>query len=132
MKKYSQEITTAIFSVATAWGISSLIKIFVHIPRPFVVNGLQNTFLVSPYGSFPSTHTAAFFAFATAVFVAHRPSGILFYMVALAIAVERVLLGVHYPIDVVAGACIGAGVAYVISVHGPVLVKYLLRKKPVK
>jgi undecaprenyl-diphosphatase len=63
-----------------------------------------------PY-SFPSGHTANAFA-ACAVLAAGFPvAGPGLAVLALSIAASRLLLGVHYPSDVVAGGALGAGVA---------------------
>jgi undecaprenyl-diphosphatase len=65
--------------------------------------------------SFPSGHAGSAFAFACAagwrVPVLARPLRAL----AAAVAYSRVHTGVHYPGDVVAGACIGAGVAHLVA-----------------
>lgn len=52
-------------------------------------------------GSMPSSHAANAFAVAAA-FGAVWPWG-----VALIVAIQRVVVGVHYPTDVIAGACVG-------------------------
>ncbi len=58
--------------------------------------------------SFPSGHTAA--AFAVAVAFGAGPLGLAaaLFLIALGIAVSRVYLGAHYPLDVAAGATVGA------------------------
>jgi undecaprenyl-diphosphatase len=63
--------------------------------------------------SFPSGHTAAAFAFATAV--GHELPGAAVPLRALAALVgySRVHTGVHYPADVIAGALIGTVLAQV-------------------
>lgn len=58
--------------------------------------------------SFPSDHAAAAFAIAVAVFAFSRRAGGALLAVAVLIAVSRVALGVHYPVDVLAGAAVGA------------------------
>lgn len=55
--------------------------------------------------SFPSGHTAA--AFAVAVALTPSGAGSVLFALAGAIAVSRVYLGVHYPLDVGAGTLIG-------------------------
>ncbi|MCL1139288.1 phosphatase PAP2 family protein [Shewanella pneumatophori] len=57
--------------------------------------------------SLPSGHTAAAFVMAASIYFIYPQ---LFYIAvtwALAIGVSRVLLGVHYPLDIVAGATLG-------------------------
>ncbi len=68
--------------------------------------------------SFPSGHAGSAFAFAGAagshVPALARPLRVL----AAAVAYSRVHTGVHYPGDVVAGACIGAGMARLVASAG--------------
>jgi len=62
--------------------------------------------------SFPSGHSATSFACAATLarFVSRRGQVVL-YVLAAGIAYSRVYVGVHYPLDVLAGAAIGLGVA---------------------
>lgn len=63
--------------------------------------------------SFPSDHAAAAFAIAFAVFLFDRLVGSLFLAAAVVLAAGRVVVGAHYPGDVLAGALIGIGAAIV-------------------
>jgi diacylglycerol kinase family enzyme/membrane-associated phospholipid phosphatase len=63
--------------------------------------------------SFPSGHSASAFAFASAVTMEHKGVGALVFPLAAAVSYSRVHTGVHWPSDVVAGAAIGVGGAYV-------------------
>ena len=71
--------------------------------------------------SFPSDHATAAFAIAFAVLVFSRPLGAAFLAAAAAIGVSRVLVGLHYPGDVAAGAAIGLASALVAAyaLRGP-------------
>jgi undecaprenyl-diphosphatase len=63
------------------------------------------------WSSFPSDHAAVFFAVATCIYFVSRSAGIValchsFFVVCL----TRVYMGLHYPTDILAGACIGVGI----------------------
>lgn len=61
--------------------------------------------------SFPSGHTLHAVAFNLVVLAYYPVLGILALPVTLAIALSRMVLGLHYPSDVVAGAALGAAIA---------------------
>ncbi len=65
--------------------------------------------------SFPSDHATAAFAIAFAVLAFSRPLGGLFLAGASAIALSRVLVGLHYPGDVLGGAATGLLAALVVA-----------------
>jgi undecaprenyl-diphosphatase len=60
--------------------------------------------------SFPSDHAALAFALATVIYLQNRRWGIYAYVFAGLIGFGRILVGVHYPGDVIVGAAIGIGV----------------------
>jgi len=57
--------------------------------------------------SFPSGHTAAGFVMATLTFFYYPSFAVLAYTLATLIGISRVLIGVHFPSDIVAGALLG-------------------------
>ncbi|MBS99145.1 MAG: phosphatase PAP2 family protein [Oceanospirillaceae bacterium] len=85
-----------------------LLKNTIRRDRPcHCLQGFRAVIEPSDKFSFPSGHAAAAFVFAT-VLVAHYPFLFLpAYLVAMLIGLARVLLGVHYPTDIAAGALLG-------------------------
>jgi undecaprenyl-diphosphatase len=83
-------------------------------PRPYAAHphGLTPLLARSHDPSFPSDHATAAFAIAFGVFFVYRRAGWLFLGFATLIAASRVLAGMHYPTDVLAGAGIGLGSGY--------------------
>jgi undecaprenyl-diphosphatase len=57
--------------------------------------------------SFPSGHTQIAFAIAVYLSFLYRPYAALFLIIAGLVGLSRIALGVHFPFDVVVGACIG-------------------------
>ncbi len=84
------------------------LKPLIARPRPY--NYVPDmTLLVAPLAdfSFPSGHTFASFASATALFLCHKKLGIAAYLLAITIAFTRLYLYVHFPSDVLAGMVLG-------------------------
>jgi membrane-associated phospholipid phosphatase len=65
-------------------------------------------------GSFPSGHAATAFAAAGVVAIRYPALRVPLAALAALIALSRVYLGVHYPLDVVAGAALGLAIAWVV------------------
>ena len=78
--------------------------------RPFVLDPASRVVgYQSRTPSFPSGHSASSFAAATVLTFAIRGRGlVLAWILALGIALSRIYIGVHYPLDVAAGALVGA------------------------
>ncbi|MFI2758514.1 bifunctional phosphatase PAP2/diacylglycerol kinase family protein [Streptomyces echinatus] len=64
--------------------------------------------------SFPSGHAASAAAFATGVALESPAWGAVVAPVAFSVAASRVYTGVHFPSDVLAGAALGAGAAFLV------------------
>jgi len=94
--------------------ITTALKYSIKRDRPFVTYPEIEKLSSGGSGSFPSGHTSEAFAMATSLSIAFPkwyfivPS----FVWASAVGYSRMDLGVHYPTDVLAGAIIGAGSAY--------------------
>jgi undecaprenyl-diphosphatase len=87
-----------------------LLKPLVHRVRPcFSVEGVQALISQPRSPSFPSSHAANSFGAATVLFAARRRWWALGFLVAGAVSLSRVYVGVHYPSDLVGGAVLGVG-----------------------
>ncbi len=75
-------------------------------PRPFVVGHFTPLIPHIPDNGFPSDHVLLAAAVAAVVFIFSRRVGICLGIIALAIAISRVYVGVHHPIDVTASVII--------------------------
>jgi undecaprenyl-diphosphatase len=101
-------ITLALALIGEFIIVSRIIKPLVARPRPFMVNPSYQL-LIAPLsdGSFPSGHSALSFAAAYVISHFNRTWGIAAYVLATLIALSRLYLYVHFPLDVVGGALIG-------------------------
>jgi undecaprenyl-diphosphatase len=99
-------------AVALADLITLALKRLVDRPRPFIRYADPKVLVPIPHDpSFPSGHSATSFAAATMLAFAFPGFAPVLLVLAAAVAYSRVYVGVHYPLDVIAGAALGALVA---------------------
>ncbi len=97
-----------VLAVTLTWIIIKMIKVVVAYPRPFETLENINVLLQKTGGdSFPSGHAGLTMSVATMAYFYKPKLGVLLFVFAFLIAISRIYVGVHYPIDVVIGMLIG-------------------------
>src|SRR6516165_11613710 len=103
-------------AAAVAWALANLAKAIADRPRPYQVVADAVLRQQPAHGtSFPSSHTAVTVAVVIAL-MPFLPRALAAVAIAYAVLVgwSRVYLGVHYPLDILAGAGIGMAVGGVV------------------
>ena len=108
-------VWTTVLTAATVWAadlLAGLLKLAVGRARPSVTVPEADPLLGGTLGNaFPSGHASTSFAGAVILALTLRRAVPLLVLLAVAIAFSRVYVGVHYPLDVLAGAILGTAVA---------------------
>lgn len=98
-----------LFSIVSLGGyfFSKILKSIFHIQRPFVE---MNFIPVVPETgfSFPSSHATVFAALSILAFSLNKKLGIVFAIFTILIGLSRMVLGVHYPADILGGFVVGS------------------------
>lgn len=113
-RKYFKMIIEVIISAILArFVIVELIRWIWQRPRPFVENNV-NLLLTHNASAFPSGHAAFFFAISTIIYLYNKKAGILFFIASFLICLARVFAGIHWPLDILAGAVVGILSGYLV------------------
>jgi undecaprenyl-diphosphatase len=107
----------------TSLTVNQGIKRLIRRPRPSVrgVPAVRRVKVPALTTSFPSGHAGSAAAFASGVASELPAAGAPLALAAAAVGFSRIYVGVHYPLDVLAGAAIGAGMGRLSRRVWPVL-----------
>jgi undecaprenyl-diphosphatase len=114
-RRWKLASASALASGALALLINQLIARGWRRDRPYAAHPSSHVWVARLHDpSFPSDHASAAFGIAFAVLFFDRVAGALFLAAAIAIGAGRVLVGAHYPADVLAGCLVGLAAAVVV------------------
>lgn len=114
----------AFTDLGPAWGVAFSLEVGSYLVlknltrrrRPYEHLPIRADIQPADQFSFPSGHTGAAATFAALIFMLDAMAGVTLVPYVLAVGMSRVILGVHYPTDILAGAGIGIGAA-LLAVH---------------
>ncbi len=101
----------AMVAFTLAYSINRLIELFIFRDRPFVSHEIIQLVEHSANSSFPSDHATSAIVIAITLWLSTKRYKHLWVLLAIGIAFSRIWVGVHYPVDVVAGIINGSLVA---------------------
>lgn len=113
LEKFRIFYITTLSALIARLGATELIRFFYHRPRPFSVLPVRQLIFENEW-SFPSGHSAFFFATATTIYFYNKKWGIGFFIAALLMNISRIIAGVHYPSDILGGAIVGTLTGYAV------------------
>jgi undecaprenyl-diphosphatase len=127
-RKWKLAAGSALGAAALGLVVNRVISAGWHRDRPFQTHHVAHIWGARKTdASFPSDHSSAAFAIAVAVLLFDPVAGALFLILATLIAVGRVVVGEHYPGDVIAGALIGTVAALIVVRLGRPVVAFIAR-----
>jgi undecaprenyl-diphosphatase len=107
-RNYSRVIAMqAGFALVLGFAVNRVIRFFFFRDRPFVSHKVNQLVEHSPSSSFPSDHATAAFAIAFTIILCSISTRYIWGILAIGISFSRVWVGVHYPLDIMAGALNG-------------------------
>ena len=111
---YTQKRKMYTFSILflsgfSTWFIAETIKNITRISRPIVLNPI----IIEKGLSFPSEHSAISMVVAIILFSFNKKIGIFAIIISILIGISRIILGVHYPFDVLVGWVLGLLVGFI-------------------
>ncbi|MBI3335808.1 MAG: phosphatase PAP2 family protein [Candidatus Portnoybacteria bacterium] len=107
----------AVFASSISYLSVLVARGFLEVERPFAVLPDITPLIEASdkaLQSFPSGHAAVFFALAMFLYFYHKRLGAAYLAGAFLIGIGRVIAGIHWPLDILAGAGLGIFAAYLI------------------
>ncbi len=95
-------------SAGVAVGSAILFKDLFHTVRPFIEFSWVQPLISESGFAFPSGHTTLLSALAAASWFEYKKASITLGILAVIVGISRIMVGVHWPIDIAGGLVIGS------------------------
>src|SRR6266513_4081785 len=111
-RKDSNEWTSSLIlavAMVSAMALTDILKAAFNLPRPVQVPslGITSRGEIPTNPGFPSGHTTNAFTVATVIWARYPSWGVPFVLLAIATGVSMIILGLHFPSDVIGGVFLG-------------------------
>jgi membrane-associated phospholipid phosphatase len=127
-EKWKLAAASALASGGLAYLVNQVIHAIWDRPRPYESHaGVYHPHEHATDAGFPSDHTSAAFGIAAAVALFDPVVGAAFLVLAALIGIGRLIVGAHYPGDVLAGVAVGAASAFVVVRYVRPVIAFLVR-----
>jgi undecaprenyl-diphosphatase len=127
-RKWKLAAGSALGAAALGLVINRIIAALYHRDRPFIAHPSAHVF--GPHKtdpSMPSDHATAALAIAVAVLLIDTGVGLVFLALAVLIAIGRVIIGEHYPGDVLVSTVVALVAAFVVVRLGRPVIAVIVR-----
>ena len=106
--EWTSSLILAVAMVA-AMGLTDVLKATFNLPRPFQMPslGIVARGVIPTNPGFPSGHTTNAFTVATVIWSRYAAWRVPFVLLAMATGVSMIILGLHFPSDVIGGVFLG-------------------------
>ena len=111
-RRDSNEWTSSLIlavAMVSAMALTDILKAAFNLPRPVQVPslGITSRGEIPTNPGFPSGHTTNAFTVATVIWARYPSWGVPFVLLAIATGVSMIILGLHFPSDVIGGVFLG-------------------------
>ncbi len=107
IKKRARDLAVVLTAAFVAWLVVLSIKYFFPYDRPSILSETTVLFVPDDLSSFPSGHATFFAALPAALYFYHKKIALWYAIGALFIGLSRIIGGIHWPMDILAGYIIG-------------------------